>query len=331
MTSDSEMNLQEARRVLEVEARAILDLVDRLGPSFDLAVDILASCRGRVVTTGMGKSGIIARKLASTFSSTGTAALFLHPAEAVHGDLGSVVEGDVVVALSHSGETEEIARLLETIKRLGAPLIALTGVPDSTLGRYADAVLDVGVHSEACPMGLAPTASTTAALAMGDALAMTLLKRKGFRDRDFAVLHPGGRLGARLRRVADLMHSGDALPRVAPDAELVKVITSMTTGRLGMTVVTDAGGRLAGVVTDGDLRRLLEGHLPRPEPEREFLSLRAADVMTRSPRTISADALASEALLLMETHKITSLVAVEKEDRPVGVVHLHDLWRMELI
>ncbi len=323
--------LQEGRRVLQVEAAAIQALVDRLGEPFQKAVSLLASCRGRVVTTGMGKSGIIARKLAATFTSTGTPSLFLHPAEAAHGDLGNVVEGDVLVGFSHSGETEEIARLLETIKRLGVPLIALTGALASTLARHAEVVLDVGVDAEACPMGLAPTASTTAALAMGDALAMALLKEKGFRDTDFAALHPGGRLGTRLRRVSDLMHGGDALPRVDTTTPLVEVITTMTAGRLGMTVVTGANGLLAGVITDGDLRRLLQGRLPDGGPARDLLALPAADVMTRTPRTVSPDALASEALRLMEAYKITSLVAVDAGRRPVGVVHLHDLWRMELI
>ncbi len=331
MAPGSTRALQEGRRVLQVEAAAIQALVDRLGEPFQKAVSLLASCRGRVVTTGMGKSGIIARKLAATFTSTGTPSLFLHPAEAAHGDLGNVVEGDVLVGFSHSGETEEIARLLETIKRLGVPLIALTGALASTLARHAEVVLDVGVDAEACPMGLAPTASTTAALAMGDALAMALLKEKGFRDTDFAALHPGGRLGTRLRRVSDLMHGGDALPRVDTTTPLVEVITTMTAGRLGMTVVTGANGLLAGVITDGDLRRLLQGRLPDGGPARDLLALPAADVMTRTPRTVSPDALASEALRLMETYKITSLVAVDAGRRPVGVVHLHDLWRMELI
>jgi arabinose-5-phosphate isomerase len=329
VNSADQASLDEARRVLQVEADAIAALVGRLDAPFVRAVELLASCRGRVVTTGMGKSGIIAQKLAATFASTGTPSQFLHPAEAAHGDLGNVVAGDAVVALSHSGETEEIARLLETLKRLGAPLIALTGCPDSTLGRFADAVLDVSVPSEACPMGLAPTASTTAALAMGDALAMALLRRKGFSDRDFAALHPGGRLGARLRRVSDLMHAGKAVPRVAPGAPMTEVIGVMTAGRLGLAVVADEDGRLAGLITDGDLRRLL--HRPEPGRDAEVLALPAREAMTRTPRTIAPGALASEALRLMEAHKITALVAVDDAGRPVGVVHLHDLWRMELV
>ncbi len=320
--------LAEARRVLEVEAGAIHGLLPRLGDPFVLAVDILAGCQGRVVTTGMGKSGIIARKLAATFASTGTPSQYLHPAEAVHGDLGNVVEGDVVVALSHSGETGEIARLLETIKRLDVRLVALTGKARSTLGDFADAVLDVGVDSEACPMGLAPTASTTAALAMGDALAMALLQRKGFEDRDFAALHPGGSLGVRLRLVRDMMHGGEHLPQVRPETPLTEVIATMTAGRMGMTVVVDEQGKLAGVITDGDLRRLLQ---QAPPDSHDLLGRHAGGIMTTSPRTIAPEALAAEALRLMETHKITSLVAVDEARRPQGVVHLHDLWRMELL
>ncbi|MCZ6601248.1 MAG: KpsF/GutQ family sugar-phosphate isomerase [Acidobacteria bacterium] len=323
-------DLQEARRVLQVEANAIMGLLERLDEQFIQAVDLLAACKGRVITTGMGKSGIIARKLAATFSSTGTPAQYLHPAEAVHGDLGIVTANDLVIALSHSGETEEIARLLETIKRLDVGLIALTGKKGSTLTRYADVVLDVGVSAEACPMGLAPTASTTAALVMGDALAMALLQRKGFRDEDFAALHPGGRLGARLRRVRDMMHQGAAVPVVTPETPLAEVIATMTAGRLGMAVVTGPDGLLAGVITDGDLRRLLADDRALGSAH-DLLSFQAAGVMSTSPRTIAPDALASEALRLMETHKITSLVVADKGGSPVGVVHLHDLWRMSMI
>jgi arabinose-5-phosphate isomerase len=322
--------LAEARRVLEAEANAIRGVAERLGPAFDRAIDLLALCRGRVVTTGMGKSGIIARKLAATFSSTGTPALYLHPAEAVHGDIGSVVEGDVLIALSQTGETAEIARLIEILKRLAIPLIALTGRPDSTLGRRADVVLDVGVDREACPLGLAPTASTTAALAMGDALAMSLLSRKGFSADDFAAVHPGGGLGTKLRRVADLMHPASAIPTVRPHDTLDRVIASMTSGRLGLTVVVDESGRLAGLITDGDLRRLLEGRL-RTQGGADLLELPASACMTASPRTIDPEALAGEALRLMEAHRITALVVVDPGQSVLGVIHLHDLWRMELI
>jgi arabinose-5-phosphate isomerase len=326
----SHPDLIEARRVIEVEAAALTGLIGRLDATFTQALDMLAACRGRVITTGMGKSGIIARKLAATFASTGTPAQYLHPAEAVHGDLGNVIEGDVVVALSHSGETEEIARLLETIKRLDVGLIALTGRRDSTLAGHADVVLDVSVSSEACPMGLAPTASTTAALAMGDALGMALLKRKGFRDEDFAALHPAGRLGARLRRVKDMMHAGDTLPLVMPGAPLSELIATMTTGRMGLAVVTGEDGTLAGIITDGDLRRLLQA-TEEDAAARDLLARQAAGIMTTNPRTIGPEALATEALRHMEDHKITSLVVTDEGLRPVGVVHLHDLWRMEMI
>ena len=329
--SDRRPVLDEAREVLEVEARAILALGERLDSSFERAVDLLAACQGRIVTTGMGKSGIIARKLAATFASTGSPALFLHPAEAAHGDLGNVVEGDVVVALSHSGETGEIARLVEIIKRLGVPLVVLTGGRTSTLAGHADVVLDVAVEAEACPLGLAPTASTTAALAMGDALAMSLLRRKGFRPEDFAAVHPGGRLGARLRLVSDVMHTGNAIPRVAPDVLLPEVVSVMSNGRLGIAVVVDAEEKLAGVLTDGDLRRLLQGQAPGGNDASDILSLAAGDCMTRQPRTIGPRALASEALRLLEEHRITSLVVTDAQRRPLGVVHLHDLWRTELI
>jgi arabinose-5-phosphate isomerase len=244
-----------ARQVLETEAQAILALIPQLGPTFPAALDLLEHCKGRVSVTGMGKSGIIARKLAATLSSTGTAATFLHPAEALHGDLGVVQEGDVVIALSASGETEELVRLLEAIRRIGARLISITGYPQSTLGQASDVTLSCHVAEEACPMNLAPTASTTATLALGDALAMALSTRKGFRPENFADLHPGGRLGRRLMRVEALMHSGDAVPRVTEAAQMPDVIHEMSSKRLGMTCVIDAGGRLAGIVTDGDLRR----------------------------------------------------------------------------
>ncbi|MFQ5670459.1 MAG: SIS domain-containing protein [Acidobacteriota bacterium] len=323
--------LRQARRVFQVEAQAILDLGTRLDAAFQQAVEALATCRGRVVTTGMGKSGLIARKLAATLSSTGTPSLFLHPAEAAHGDLGSVVEGDVLVALSHSGETEEIARLLETIKRLGIPLIALTGSLDSTLARQADVALDVGVRAEACPLGLAPTASTTASLAMGDALAMSVLSRKGFQEEDFAAIHPGGRLGARLRRVSDLMHTGTSIPLVALDSGLDQVIRTISAGCLGMTAVVNDAGHLAGIITDGDLRRLLQGQGPAGSRITSNPRLCASEFMSHHPITIAPGALASEALRLMESHKITSLVVPDQDRRPVGIIHLHDLWRMELI
>jgi arabinose-5-phosphate isomerase len=313
-----------ARRVLETEAQAILGLIPQLDGNFSRAIDLLLGCTGRVVVTGMGKSGIIARKVAATLSSTGTAAIFLHPAEALHGDLGMVQGGDVVIALSQSGETTELLHLLEAIRRLDARLIALTGRPESTLGQASDITLGCRVAEEACPMNLAPTASTTATLALGDALAMALARRKGFRAEQFANLHPGGRLGKKLMRVESLMHSGAAVPRVAPDTPMPDVIHEMSDKRLGMTCVVGPDGRLAGVVTDGDLRR----HMHR---QSNLLALRAADVMTPSPVTIGPDLLAVEAIRRLEERKITSLVVVGPDGGVAGVVHLHDLWRTEMI
>ena len=269
-------DLSLARRVLETEAAAILGLLDRLDARFERAVQLLLECRGRVIVTGMGKSGIVCRKIAATLSSTGTPAFFLHPAEAMHGDLGVVQGADVVVALSHSGETDEIVRLLETIKRLGATLIALTGAPGSTIGQAADVVLDCHVPEEACPMNLAPTASTTAALALGDALAMTLSVAKGFRQEDFASLHPGGKLGKRLMRVEQLMHGGAQAPIVSRDAAMPEVIFEMSSKGLGMSCVVDASGGLVGIITDGDLRRHMSASA-------NLLERRASDVMTRDP------------------------------------------------
>jgi len=288
------VDMRVARQVLEIEAAAIVALVDRLDDRFAAAVQMLDDCTGRVIVTGMGKSGIISRKIAATLASTGTPAFFLHPAEAVHGDLGVVQGDDVVVALSHSGETGEILRLLETIKRVGARVICLTGAPDSTLGLAADVTLDCQVRIEACPLNLVPTASTTAALALGDALAMTLLVKKGFREEDFASLHPGGGLGKRLLRVDRLMNTGPDLPTVD-----------------------------AGVITDGDLRRRLVS-------EDRLVERTAGDVMTTSPKTIAPSALAVQALHIMEAQRITSLAVVDDDERVQGVVHLHDLWRTEL-
>jgi arabinose-5-phosphate isomerase len=315
-------DLSLARKVLQTEAAAILGLVERLDAGFVQAVELLRDCRGRAIVTGMGKSGIIARKIAATLSSTGTPAFFLHPAEAIHGDLGVIQAGDVVVALSHSGETAEILRLLETIRRTGAVIIALTGHPASTLGQFADVTLDCHVDEEACPLNLVPTASTTAALALGDALAMTLLVDKGFRAEDFANLHPGGKLGKRLMRVEQLMTQGDAVPLVDETTMMRDVIYEMSRKGLGMTCVT-SGGLLVGIITDGDLRRRM---ITTPA----ILDLRAADVMTTRPVIIPRHLLAVDALNLMEQRKITSVI-VSDEDGIAGVVHLHDLWRTELI
>jgi len=313
-----------ARKVLETEAAAILALVGRLDERFDCAVQLLRQCKGRVILTGMGKSGIICRKIAATLTSTGTAAFFLHPAEAIHGDLGVIQADDVVMALSYSGETAELLHLLEAIRRLGAKLIAVTGDPKSSLAQAADVALDCSVTEEACPMNLVPTASTTAALAIGDALAMTLLVEKGFRQEDFANLHPGGKLGKRLMRVENVMHGRDAAPSVARDTRMPDVIHEMSSKRLGMTCVVDAEGRLCGVFTDGDLRRLM---MTRPQ---DLLGLSAGEVMTPNPLTIDRGLLAVEAVRIMETHKITSVVVVDGDRRVEGVVHLHDLWPTQM-
>jgi arabinose-5-phosphate isomerase len=318
-------DLALARKVLETEAAAILALVPRLDGRFDRAVDLLQHCRGRVILTGMGKSGIICQKIAATLNSTGTPAVFLHPAEALHGDLGVIQSDDVVVALSSSGETAETLRLLETIRRLGAKLIALTGMPESTLAQAADVALDCSVAEEACPLNLVPTASTTAALALGDALAMTLLVAKGFKEQDFANLHPGGKLGKRLMRVESLMHSGRQCPVVQVHTPMRDVIYEMSSKALGMTCVVDEHGALLGIITDGDLRRHME-------QAATILEMTAADVMTPGPVAIPPDTLAVEALNVMEQRKITSIVVVNGDARHVaGVVHLHDLWGTELV
>ena len=325
MTRISGIDLALARKVLQTEAEAILALVNRLDDRFEDAIRILLDCRGRVIVTGMGKSGIIARKIAATLSSTGTPAFFLHPAEAIHGDLGALQSDDVILALSNSGETEELLRLLETIKRLGARMIAMTGDCTSTLAQAADVALDCQVSEEACPMNLVPTASTTAALALGDALAMTLFVAKGFRQEDFANIHPGGKIGKRLMRIEQLMHSGDQRPMVSPATPMSEVMTEMSRKRFGMTCVVEAGDRLVGIITDGDLRRhIIATH------GRSILEQNAADVMTQTPVTVTRGMLAVEALRLMEQRKITSIVVVGSSQEVEGVVHLHDLWRTQL-
>lgn len=316
-------DLSLARKVLQTEAAAVLALVDRLDERFAQAVLLIHGCKGRVIVTGMGKSGIICRKLAATLASTGTPAFFLHPAEAVHGDLGVIQADDVVIAMSYSGETEELTRVLETLKRIGAPLIAMTGDTKSTLAKAADVALDCRVSEEACPMNLVPTASTTAALAMGDALAMAVLVEKGFKPEDFANLHPGGKLGKRLMRVEQLMHGGDALPVVQLHTAMRDVIYEMSRKGLGMTTVLEKDGTLAGIITDGDLRRKMSSA--------NVLELTARDVMSVNPVTISHETLAVEALAGMESRKITSIVVVDAGRRVEGVVHLHDLWRTEMV
>jgi arabinose-5-phosphate isomerase len=351
--------------VVRIEAEALRALADRIGgpmaAAFQRAVDLMFACAGRVVVTGMGKSGLIARKIAATLSSTGTPALYLHPVEALHGDLGMVVRGDVVLALSASGETEEILALLATIKRLRVPLIAMTGdeicgtakvsadggkekskgagksarsrrassmrassMHASTLAAAADVALDCSIAQEACSLGLAPTASTTTMLALGDALAVTLSEKRGFEEEDFANLHPGGKLGKRLARVESLMHSGDALPRVGPQTKMPDVIYEMSRKKLGVTAVVE-GERLVGIISDGDLRRLLE------KRGKDVLDLTAGECMTKNPRTIAAGEFAATALALMEEKKITSLMVADRRGRLLGIIHLHDLWGTEMV
>jgi len=324
--------------VVRIEADALRALADRLaGPmaaDFERAIELLYCCAGRVVVTGMGKSGLIARKVAATLNSTGSPALFLHPAEALHGDLGMVVRGDVVVALSASGETGEILQLLATIKRLGIPLITLTcdelysqseeSSGRSTLAQTADIALDCSVAHEACSLGLAPTASTTTMLALGDALAVALSERRGFQEEDFANLHPGGKLGKRFARVSSLMHTGDTIPRVNSSAPMTQVIYEMSRKGLGMTTVIE-GEKLAGLISDGDLRRLLERH------GKHVMDLAAGDCMTRTPKTIGPDVFAIAALDIMEQKKITSLPVIDEAGKLLGVLHLHDLWGTQML
>jgi arabinose-5-phosphate isomerase len=320
----SDHTLARARRVLAIESAAIEALAARLDARFAGAVDLIAASSGKVVVTGMGKSGHVCRKIAATFASTGTPAFFLHSAEALHGDLGMLTRGDLLLAVSNSGETREILDLLPAAKRLALSIIALTGSPDSTLARAADVVLDVSVAEEACPMGLAPTASTTVTLALGDALAVALLEQRGFRSEDFASLHPAGALGRKLLRVADLMHTGAALPGVAVTAPMTEILLEIGAKRLGVTCVLDDRGRLAGIVTDGDLRRALA------QPD-DIRARTAATVMNPHPKTIPADALAATAVATMERHSITSLVIVDAAGRPLGIIHLHDLLRAGVV
>jgi len=312
-----------ARQVIETEAAAVRGLIDQLDERFDRAVDLIRTAKGRVVCSGMGKSGIVMKKVAATLASTGTPAFFLHPAEAIHGDLGMIVEGDVVLAASFSGTTEELLRLVETLKRLGVPLITITGSGDSPLARAAEVHLPAAIDKEACPLNLAPTASTTATLALADALAMALLEARGFTPEDFARLHPGGRLGKRLLRVEQLMHQGEDLPRVAAETPMREAIYEMSRKRLGITAVIDGDGRLLGCISDGDLRRLLE-------KDDTLLRRTAAECMQPAPKTIDGGELASAALKVMEDHRITSIFVTGDDARLAGIVHLHDLWGLEL-
>lgn len=323
MNRDPDAAMNTAARVLEMEAQALQALRARLDHRFARAVDVAAACVGKIAVVGMGKSGIICKKIAATLSSTGSPAIFLHAAEAMHGDVGLLGKQDVVLAVSKSGETQEILQTLNIVKRLGLPLIAMTGDPGSTLARLADVHLDVSVAEEACPFGLAPTTSTAAALAMGDALAMALMERKEFRLADYANVHPAGSIGKKLMRVADLMHRGEAMPLVSEETSMREVIYEMSRKTLGMTAVSDGNGKLAGVISDGDLRRLLER---ASDP----LRLKAGECMSRNPKTIAADQAATAALAMMESLKITSLVVIDDENRILGVIHLHDLWRTQM-
>jgi arabinose-5-phosphate isomerase len=319
------MIIEEAQKVIRIEAEALLGLADAIDESFVNAIRLILACRGRVVVTGMGKSGLIGQKVASTLSSTGTPAFFLHPAEGVHGDLGMIMKGDVVIAISNSGETEEVVRIIPIIKRLGAHLVTVAGNPASTLAKAGDVFLPVTVKEEACPLGLAPTASTTATLALGDALAVALLVERGFREEDFALFHPGGALGKKLLlRVEDLMHAGDSVPLVGTGVLMREALFVITAKGLGVTGVTDDNGALAGVITDGDLRRALERGM-------DIMSVSAGEMMTTNPKRIGRTELAASALNIMEKYAITTLFVVgEDRTRPEGVVHLHDLLKAGL-
>ncbi|RLB08145.1 MAG: D-arabinose 5-phosphate isomerase [Deltaproteobacteria bacterium] len=321
------MIIERAKRVLRIEAEAVKKLEERINEDFVRAVEMILKCEGKVVVTGVGKSGIIGKKIASTLASTGTPAFFLHPTEGVHGDLGMLDKRDIVLAISNSGETEELSQILPLIKRYGNKLIVLTGRTNSTLAKSGDVVLDVSVSEEACPLGLAPTASTTAALAMGDALAVSLLEKRGFKKEDFAILHPGGRLGKRLLlKVSDLMHVGEEFPKVYENTLMKEVLVEITSKRLGVTGVMDQREELVGVITDGDLRRALEKYP-------DLLDRSASEIMTRNPKWIEASALAAQAVQRMEEHSITSLFVFNKagERTPVGIIHLHDLLKAGVV
>src|SRR5579863_5390113 len=322
---ESRMSLATAKRVLRIESEAIAGLIARLDERFEHAVELLYNCKGRVVVTGLGKSGLIGRKTAATFASIGTPSLFLHASEALHGDLGMLTGDDVLLAISSSGETQELIELVESVKRLGVQLIALTANPRSALASASNIVLDIAVKEEACSLNLAPTASTAAAMAMGDALAISLLERRGFKEEDFAALHPGGRLGKKLRRVESLMHAGDTAPRVLPTTKMPDVIYEMSRKGLGLTAVTEANGKLLGIITDGDLRRVMQ------KRQENVLALTAADCMTKNPITLARHELAASALRLMEEKKITSLLITDTEGKLEGVLHIHDLWTLQLL
>jgi arabinose-5-phosphate isomerase len=323
---DAKKTLKRAGDVLQIEANGILSLIDRLDDAFVRAVELLYGCKGKVVVTGLGKSGLICRKIAATLASTGTPSFFLHAGDGIHGDMGMIMKGDVILAVSNSGETEELLRLLPVVRRLDLKLIALTGNPNSALSRAADVSLDAGVKQEACPMGLSPTASTTAALALGDALAVVLLEKRGFKEEDFALRHPGGALGRKLLlQVEEIMHRGDDLPLVDEETPMKEALFQITSKRLGVTGVVNRAGELAGIVTDGDLRRGLES-------KGDIFRFKAGDLMTRNPKTIAADALAAKAVAIMEQHSITCLFVLGNSGKkPIGLVHLHDLLKAGVV
>ncbi len=320
--------LEEGIRVLQIEAAAILNLVKKIDAKFVAAVEYCYACTGRIVVTGMGKSGLIGRKMSATFSSTGSPAFFLHPSEGIHGDLGMISKDDLVMAISNSGETEEILRILPSLKRLNLKMITLTGNLQSTLAKQSDVMLDVSVTEEACPLGLAPTASTTATLAMGDALAVALLQKRGFRKEDFASFHPGGALGRNLLlKVSDLMHQGEDIPKVLEDSPMKEVVLEMTAKKLGMTTVLNKKGDLVGVITDGDLRRLIRS---LEQDDGTLFSRPASELMNPDPKTIASDALAAKAIQTMETHSVTSLITVDYKNKLNGIIHLHDLLKKRI-
>ena len=314
--------LNIAKRVLKIEADAVLALTERLNSNFEKAVEIIYGSKGRVVVTGMGKSGLVGKKIAATLASTGTPAFFLHPAEASHGDLGMVTSNDVIIAISNSGETEELAGLIPFLKRFNVSLISMTGSLNSTLSKAADVNLDISIKEEACPLGIVPTASTAATMAMGDALAVALLTKRGFNEEDFAFFHPGGSLGKKLFiKVGDLMHTGDALPVISPDTSMTGAVMEISSKRLGVAIVVDADRKILGIITDGDVRRGIE------KWGKGFFDMSSEAVMTRSPKTISQEELAAKALSIMEKLSITSLAVPDENGRAVGIIHLHDILR----
>jgi len=314
--------LEIARRVLKTEAEAVHGLIDKLDSNFENAVEIIYQSKGRVVVTGMGKSGLVGKKIAATLASTGTPAFFLHPAEATHGDLGMVTSNDVIIAISNSGETEEIVKLLPFLKRFGVRLVSITGTPDSTLSKVADVTLDISVKEEACPLGIVPTASTTATMAMGDAIAVALLLKRGLKEKDFALFHPSGSIGRKFfYRVKDLMHTGDKIPKVFLETPMSKTVIEMSSKRLGHAIVLDKDEKIAGVITDGDLRRGIE------KWGAKLFEMTAGEVMTKNPKTISEDELAAKALSIMEGYSITALVVPDGEGKATGIIHLHDILK----